>query len=297
MKIISIGEVLWDVIGDVEHPGGAPFNFAAHARQLGHEIFFISAVGRDLRGQRILNRMEEIGIASRYVHSSEGHPTGVVTVSVDSYGQPDYVIRRPAAYDFPQLTQGEMEDLLSPAPDWIYYGTLQQMSRVAHDLTLSLLGSAGNAHRFYDVNLRRGCYTPKLVCELMEQATVLKLNQQEVAEVANMFGDSCGSLESFCRSYAERFQWEAVCVTRGDCGCAILMDDRYIESPGCSVRVVDTVGAGDAFSAAFVHGFSANWEPAQIADFANRVGALVASRPGAIPNWTIKEALQLSRKE
>jgi fructokinase len=297
MKIISIGEVLWDVIGDAEHPGGAPFNFAVHANRLGHEVFFISAIGRDARGQRILNRMAEIGLSTRYVHLSEDHPTGVVTVTVDSVGQPDYVIHRPAAYDFPQLTQAEMEDLLSPSPTWIYYGTLQQMSRVAHDLTLSLLRSVRNAHRFYDVNLRRGCYTPKLVRELMAQATVLKLNQQEVAEAANMFDGSYSSLENFCRSYAEQFQWEAVCVTRGDQGCAILMDDHYVESPAFRVCATDTVGAGDAFSAAFVHGFSANWDPAQIADFANRVGALVASRPGAIPNWTTREALQLIQKE
>src|SRR5437660_955546 len=150
MKIISIGEVLWDVIGDAEHPGGAPFNFAAHAKRLGHEVFFVSAVGKDARGERILNRMAEIGLSTRYVHLSEGHSTGLVTVTVDSAGQPDYVIHRPAAYDFPQLAQAEVEELLSPAPAWIYFGTLQQMSRVAHDLTLALLGPAWNAHRFYD---------------------------------------------------------------------------------------------------------------------------------------------------
>jgi fructokinase len=297
MKIISMGEVLWDVIGDAEHPGGAPFNFAVHAGQLGHEVLFISAVGKDRRGQEILNRMAEVGLSTRYVHSSENHSTGAVTVTVDSFGQPDYVIHRPAAYDFPQLTPVEMDELLSPSPVWIYYGTLQQMSSVARDLTKLLLRSGQNAHRFYDVNLRRSCYTPELVRELMTQATVLKLNQQEVAEIASMFGDPYPSLESLCRSYAQQFQLEAICVTRGDQGCAILVGDRYVTAPGYPVRVMDTVGAGDGFAAAFVHGFSAQWEPAQIADFANRVGALVASRAGASPRWTIKEALQLSQKE
>jgi fructokinase len=297
MKIISIGEVLWDVIGDIEHPGGAPFNFVAHARQLGHEALFISAVGKDQRGQRILDRMEEIGLSTRYVCSLEDHPTGVVTVTVDSYCQPDYLIHRPAAYDFPQLTQGEIKELFCPAPDWIYYGTLLQTSGAAHDLTMSLLRAGRSAQRFYDVNLRRGCYTPELVQELMTQATVFKLNLQEAGEIAKMFGSSFSSPENFCRSYAERFQFEVICITRGDQGCGILMGNRYAEFSGYRVDVVDTVGAGDAFSAAFVHGFSAGWEPAQIADFANRVGALVASRPGAIPRWTIKEALQLAQKE
>ncbi|HXB23069.1 MAG TPA: carbohydrate kinase [Candidatus Solibacter sp.] len=300
MKIISIGEVLWDVIGDEEHPGGAPFNFAAHARRLGHEVFFVSAVGKDLRGEKILDSMAETGLSTCYVRSVKNQPTGVVTVTVDSSGQPDYVIHRPAAYDFPRLTQPEVEELLSPLPIWIYYGTLQQTSSAAHDLTMSLLRSGRDARRFYDVNLRRGCYTPELVRELMAEATVIKLNQQEVGEIANMFGDSypaVSTLEDFCRRYTAQFEWEAICVTRGDQGCAVLMGGRYVESPAYPVRVIDAVGAGDAFSAAFVHGFSANWEPAEIADFANRVGAVVASRPGAIPNWTTEEALQLKQKE
>jgi fructokinase len=286
MKIISIGEVLWDVIGEAEHAGGAPFNFAAHALQLGHEVLFLSAVGNDHRGSRILDRMKDIGLPATYVRSND-YPTGVVTVTTDSRGQPDYVIHRPAAYDFPGLRQAEINELWSPAPDWIYYGTLLQTSEPAYELTTALLTAARNAHRFYDVNLRRGCYTPALVEELMTQATVLKLNLQEAGEMANMFGRSFSSLENFCRSYAEQFHFEAVVVTRGESGCAIFMNDRYAEFPGYPVTVVDTVGAGDAFSAAFVHGFSAHWEPAQIADFANRVGALVAGRTGAIPRWTI----------
>ncbi|HEV3037568.1 MAG TPA: carbohydrate kinase [Candidatus Angelobacter sp.] len=294
MKIISIGEVLWDVIGEAEHAGGAPFNFAAHARQLGHKVLFVSAVGKDRRGDRILERMEALGLSTIYVRSND-YPTGVVSVTTDSRGQPDYVIHRPAAYDFPQLSQAEIKELLSPSPDWIYFGTLLQTSGPAFQLTRVLLTAAPGAHRFYDVNLRRGCYTPVLVQELMKQTTVFKLNQQEADGMAKMFGNSFSSLEDFCRSYAGQFRFEAVVVTLGESGCAIFMNDCYAEFPGYPMNVVDTVGAGDAFSAAFVHGFSACWEPAQIADFANRVGALVAGRPGAIPRWTIQEALELGR--
>jgi fructokinase len=297
MKIISIGEVLWDVIDDTEYAGGAPFNFAVHARQLGHEVCFVSAVGKDQRGQRILEKMAEFGLSSRYLRSSGDYPTGIVTVTLDPSGQPDFTIHRPAAYDFPQLDDAEKESLLSPPPDWIYFGTLLQTSKQAHELTQSLLNSCRSARRFYDVNLRRGCYTPELVRELMTQATVLKLNFQEAVEIARMFDAPFSTLESFCRNYMEMFNFKTICVTRGDQGCAIYMDDRYAKFPGYSVETADTVGAGDAFSAAFVHGFSMKWGPAKIADFANRVGALVASRPGATPRWTIKEALQLRQKE
>ncbi len=100
-----------------------------------------------------------------------------------------------------------------------------------------------------------------------------------------------GDFRSFCMAGRERWGWKAVCITLGPRGCAVLVGDQYVESPGCKVVVADTVGAGDAFAAAFVHGLARQWAPAEIAEFANRVGALVASRPGAIPEWTLDEVL------
>ena len=103
------------------------------------------------------------------------------------------------------------------------------------------------------------------------------------------------SLEDFCRGYAREFGWSAMCVTRGARGCALLIGNEYVEADGYAVNVADTVGAGDAFAAAFVHGLGSRWPIGEIADFANRVGALVASRSGATPAWTIAEARALER--
>jgi fructokinase len=111
-----------------------------------------------------------------------------------------------------------------------------------------------------------------------------------------MFHWSYRSLMDFCRAAALRFGWEAVCVTRGEEGCVLWLDGQYVEAEGYDVRVADAVGAGDAFAAAFVHGMKCRWRPGEIADFANRVGALVASRPGGTPSWTIEEAEALSRE-
>jgi fructokinase len=294
VKIISIGEVLWDVVGEKELLGGAPFNFAAHLRKLGDEVSFISAVGADQRGQRILERMLQMGLSTQHMRRVADHPTGMVTVTLDHAGQPHFVIHRPAAYDFPELTEPELRQLVSHQPDWIYFGTLLQMSPPAKQLTMRLLDSHCKARRFYDINLRANSYEPTLVRELMSRATVVKLNDTEVSEVAKMFGQSFRSLEQFCRRYAKAYGWEAVCVTCGPKGCVLLLGDTYIEANGYAVEVADTVGAGDAFAAAFVHGFGGGWSPSQVADFANRVGALVASRQGAIPAWTIEEAKALS---
>jgi fructokinase len=237
--------------------------------------------------------MEELGLSTHYLHRSHDHPTGWVTVTVDASGQPEYVIHRPAAYDFPELSQNDIEVLLSPAPDWIYCGTLQQMSVVAHRLTMTVLEHVPKARRFYDVNLRIGCYTPELVHKLMSHATIVKVNEDEAFEIAKMSGESYIALEDFCRTCAERFGLQGICATRGDQGCAILMGNCYIEAPAYPVQVSDSVGAGDAFSAAFIHGLASGWKPAEVADFANRVGAVVASRPGAVPDWTMQEALSL----
>ena len=296
VNVVSIGEVLWDIVGQQEHLGGATFNFSAHLSKLGHSVSFTSAVGADQRGQRILENMQQLGLSTRYVGEDAVHATGSVTVTLDATGQPSFVLHRPAAYDFPQLTESQFETLLSQPIDWIYFGTLHQMSPEAKALTARLLERIPGARRFYDVNLRVDSYTPSLVRELMSRATVVKLNDTEVTQICQMFGQLCDSLEEFCRSYAKTFGWEAVCITRGAKGCVLLIGDQYCEANGYRIDVADTVGAGDAFAAAFVHGIGNGWPAPQIADFANRVGALVASRTGAIPTWTVEEAKALKTK-
>ena len=292
MKIISLGEVLWDILPSREHLGGAPFNFAWNAHNLGHEVCFVSAVGIDQRGSRTLEQMADLALPAQFVRQVSYYPTGTVTVTLDSLGLPQYEIHRPAAYDFPALGPDEFEALLNPAPDWIYFGTLQQMSAPAHDLLLKADGAPA-AKRFYDVNLRVDCFTPELVRNLALHSHILKLNEQEIPVLREISGLQGDSLEQFCRNCLRAFQLDAVCVTLGPKGCALLMDNEYLEAPGFSVKVADTIGAGDAFSAALIHGIGAGWTAARIAEFANRIGALVASRPGGTPKWTMAEAMAL----
>jgi fructokinase len=139
---------------------------------------------------------------------------------------------------------------------------------------------------FYDVNLRPGNYDMKLVETLMAAASIVKLNDNEAEAISGRTG--C-SLHEFCELQARLFGLDAIAVTRGDKGCAIYSRGDYAESPAISVQVADTVGAGDAFAAAFLHGFVAGWPAARLAEYANRVGGLVASRSGAVPDWTLAE--------
>lgn len=279
MRLASLGEILWDLIGGQELLGGATFNFSVQLSRLGHDVSFISAVGDDDRGRRALKAAARLGLSTKFIRTVKDAPTGTVSVVVDAHGQPSYALHRPAAYDFAALPEEPID------PEWLYYGTLHFMEPRIY----ALRHCYPDARRFYDINLRKDSYTAPLVTELLQLADVVKLNDEELAHVQQMIGTSHAATESFCRDCASRFRWEAVCVTRGERGCAILKGDEYVEVPGVPVKVADTVGAGDAFAAAFLHGLDQDWPAEKIGAFANRLGALVASRPGGVPEWSREE--------
>jgi len=289
MKIVAIGEVLWDVLGREEYLGGATFNFCAHAHILRHDARFVSGIGNDDRGRRILRRMEEMNLSTRYVAEVPEYPTGYVTVTVSASGQPSFILHRPVAYHFPSLSEESFSSLVSPPPDWIYFGSLTFMSEPAKALLFRILDAAPSARRYSDINLRHGCYTPELLDELMARASIVKLSDLEIDDLARIFGHPNLTFQNFARAYSEKYSWEGVIMTRGAEGCSVFMDGRYFEAPGFQVKVADTIGAGDAFSAAFVHGLGQGWPAEKVAVFANRVGALIASRPGAIPKWSLAD--------
>jgi fructokinase len=295
MHVVGVGEILWDLIGGAEYLGGAVLNFSVQLARLGHRVSLVSAVGDDARGRLALAQARDLGLATRFIRTVPDQPTGIVTVTVDDGGQPSYVIHRPAAYDFAALDEADFAALASPAPEWIAFSTLHSMHPNARQLVRAVIDRFPNARRFYDINLRRDSYTRELIASLLEVANIVKLNDAEVGMVARMFETPETTLEAFCRSYAGRFGWQGVCVTRGGEGCALLLGREYVEAPGYHVKVADTVGAGDAFAAALVHGIQAGWPAGEVADFANRLGALVASRRGGVPAWIMDELRILAK--
>ncbi len=291
MRILSVGEILWDVIGQKEHLGGAPLNFAAHAQKLGHEVFPLSAVGDDRRGHRALELIRGLGIATEFIRVLPGRPTGTAEVELDLDGKPTFRIVRPAAYDFVEMSAGDLRALCKLDPQWIYYGTLFHTAGAALASTLRLLQALPSARRIYDVNLRDNNWNLTAVEQLSSHSTVVKLNDWEAECLdANFDADGeQGSIEGFARRWADRFGPAIVCVTCGERGCSILKDGQYMQVPGFHVEIADTVGAGDAFAAGIVHGLSQGWNVQQIGRFANAAGAVVASKVGAIPEWSMDE--------
>jgi fructokinase len=291
-RVLVVGEVLWDLFPDSVRLGGAALNFAAHATRLQHKPLLISAVGTDELGEEAIRAIATLGLDTSFVQVTKRFKTGTASVQLGPCNQTSFVIERPVAYDAVELSDSKIQQIIDWHADWFYYGTLFPSSPAGKDVLWRLLKAVPQAKRLYDLNLRQGSDSPDLVCELLRTANVVKLNEEELKFI-HQFTGLPAETEGFCRAGLERYGWSAVCVTLGAKGCAMLAGGEYVEAGGHRVDVADTVGAGDAFAAAFMHGISSNWPVAQIAEFSNRVGALVASAHGAIPTWTIEEVANL----
>ena len=292
MQIVSLGEVLWDVFELKEFLGGAPLNFAANAQRLGNNVALLTAVGADERGVRALAEMKALGLTTEFVQSDTDHATGTAIVVIDGEGNASYVIERPAAFDCLHVDDALLARLAALRPDWIYYGTLAQARGENEAILCRIVKRIPGVKCFYDLNLRKGHWNLPLVHRLSAHATVLKLNEDEAELLSALtLGEGSFNLEAFCRHWSATHGMTTICVTLGSKGCAVFFDDRLETYEGIKVNVVDTVGAGDAFAAAFLHGFELGWPMERTARFANAVGALVASRAGATPAWTPDECL------
>jgi fructokinase len=288
--ILVVGEVLWDLFEHSTALGGAPLNFAAHAKRLGYNPLLISAVGADSLGDAARREIAALDLDTSSLQTSRRYPTGTARVELGPGDRTRFVIERPAAYDGICLREEHVTQIVQRAPGCFYYGTLFASKPEGRVVLDTIFRALPVATRFYDLNLRPGNYSVQLVIELLEQAGVVKLNEEELC-IVRKFTRLPSEIEAFCREGSNRFGWKAVCVTLGARGCAMLCGDEYIEAAGHTIKVADPVGAGDAFAAAFLHGLISDWPVAKIAAFANRVGALVASRHGAIPDWTVEEAV------
>jgi fructokinase len=294
MQIVSIGEVLWDVFGAEEYLGGAPLNFAANAQRLGNLVTLLTAVGTDARGAKALMQMRGLGLTTGMVQTVAECPTGTAITTTDSEGNASFVIERPAAFDCLKIDNAVLSRFESIRPDWIYCGTLALTNSASEEMLQQLLQRLPQAKLFYDMNLRTGHWDLPLVKRISALATVLKLNEAEAERLFAMtFGARIFNLEEFCAYWSAAYRLKMICVTLGDKGCAIYSQGKLRAFPGFCIKVKDTVGAGDAFAAAFLHGLNLNHSMEQTAVFANALGALVASRAGATPEWTVEECLEL----
>lgn len=287
-RVLGVGELLWDLLPDGARLGGAPFNAAANLRRLGHEVCFATAIGADELGRGAREAAARLGVDTRWILETAGLPTGTVDVDLDADGSPRFTIRSPAAYELLELGDADVAAITAWGPRAIVFGTLAQRFAAVRSSTRRVIDSAGIPDRLYDVNLRDGCWDDELVLELLPLATVVKVNADEAA-ILGRLTDTSGGWEALGVTLARRFGARALCVTRGGDGAALWLDGAAYEVTGIPTHVVDAVGAGDAFAACLLDGLLRGRAPAEVLERANRLGALVASRSGALPEWSVAD--------
>jgi len=294
-----IGEILWDIFPDGERFGGAALNFCANLQRLGDQAILFSAVGDDLHGHMALETMRGLGIGTQGIRVVGSVPTGTARVSMNEAGEASFVIPRPAAFDEVEVDAAMLMTLEASGVDWVYFGTLLQTNAATERLTHSLKHALKPARGFYDVNLRTGQWNLALVQRLSQLASVMKLNEVEAETLFSLTNASEESftLERFCTRWAATHGIGVICITLGPAGCMIYDEGAFHHVPGFPVTVCDTVGSGDAFAAAFLHGYELGWPTASAARFANALGAIVASRAGATPSWSIAEVESMLGKQ
>lgn len=277
-EILCVGELLWDSLPAGLFLGGAPYNVASHLHAQGVPVGMVSRVGADVLGSEALQRLARNGIATDLVQIDPEHATGMVAVTLDGDGIPSYEIVEPAAWDFIELRPGLRERAAGAAA--IVFGSLAQRGPVTR-ATVERLCEV-DVPKVFDVNLRPPYEDPEVVRHSLAHADVVKINDHELRRMAEWY-DLPAGLREATRALAERFGCRTVCVTRGGEGAALLNEGRWSEHAGYRVEVKDTVGAGDAFLAAFLTGLLAGLDDRALLQHANLLGAYVATQPGAVP--------------
>ncbi len=286
MKLLSFGEVLWDIIEDKEYLGGAPFNLAAHASKMGMGSYMISSVGKDQRGDKVLEaaRKHEVDLAYTGVHPDK--PTGTVDVFLKD-GQPSYTINENVAWDEIILDDVQIENIAGVQWDVFCFGTLAQRTESNCRLLDRLVSTINAKHILYDINLRQDYYNIDIIKNSLEHSTILKLNDEEAWKIAKLlFNKEEKDLKIISQMLAEKCNLKIVCITRADEGAVVFSDNEYKEIPGIDVKIADAVGAGDAFSAGFLFAYFSHNTPFESAEFANEIGTFVACNTGAIPDYS-----------
>jgi fructokinase len=289
-EFFTFGEILWDCLPSGRHAGGAPFNVAAHIAQLGVSVSLLSAVGQDALGDEILDIAKNKGVNVEYIDRVRiGLPTGTVLATVDAAGNATYEIVQPVAWDEIAVSAGAFEAVAKAGA--FIFGSLA--SRSAHNLEQldRLLGVTGPL-KFFDVNLRPPFGDPKRIVKLAARADVLKLNHDEVGQIASWLRtgeatpnppENPEAVAKACTTLSEATNIPRICVTMGAAGAALWDRGQLTTALAPKVEVRDTVGAGDAFMACLIVGLTRGAHTQIVLDTACRLGAIVASHDGAIP--------------
>ncbi|BDR53247.1 fructokinase [Bombiscardovia nodaiensis] len=280
--VLSLGEILWDVLPSGKRAGGAPVNFSYHASKNGADGYAISAVGEDELGRELEEAVAKAGVNAHLQHNQ--WPTSTVEVQLTE-GIPEYIFKEDVAWDHMELTDNLKE--LAAKADAVCYGTLGMRSQQSRETFCELLkATRPDAMRFFDINLRGTYYSKELIAELLGMATMFKLNDEELVELRDMFAIPGQTDDELCDWFFKHYQLDTIVLTAGSSYSTIYLADgtsSKLSTP--SVTVADTVGAGDAFSGTFAINRLEGKSLAESHRAAVNTAAYVCTQSGAWPDY------------
>jgi fructokinase len=285
--IVGLGEMLWDVFPNRKELGGAPANFAYMISLLGDEGVVASRVGRDRLGNAAARRLAKLGLSQEWLQLDRNSPTGTVKVEVFEDGQPKFQIAENVAWDnFEWTSQWQALAGRSAA---VCFGSLAQRSeRSRKTIRLFLQNLPPNAVKVFDVNLRQSFFSADILRESAMIADIMKVNEDELSRVSELLGYKLNAKEAAGPWLLRTCGLKLVCVTEGPSGSSLVAADGVHKHPGFPTEVADTVGAGDAFTAALIHHYLRGATLDEMNEAANRMGSWVASQVGATPKPDVK---------
>lgn len=280
-KVLAVGEVLFDVIDGIHRLGGAPFNVAAHMTRLGNKGYILSAIGKDELGDQILQEADHIGVNTSLIHRIDGKPTGTVQVNFID-GEPDYEIVSEVAWDYLEADLGQMDQ-----EKWsvIAFGSLAQRSVHNLDFFQNMFKKLHADWIYFDCNLRQNFYSRSIIADSLNYANIGKFNEHEIKVVSQLLFDQLLDPEDFAERLNKEYGVTLVVYTWGKAGSKAWYQGELYSVPSEKVKTKDTVGAGDAFSAGFLHSWIRNKDVEEALKKGNRLGGYVASHSGAIPEY------------
>lgn len=286
VRILSFGEILWDVFPHAIKPGGAPLNVTYHLNRLGVESRIISRVGDDVKGRKLLEIMEGWAMGTDFCQQDHLHATSEVIAKMDDHYETTYEILYPVAWDFIHWEKKFFE--AASQSDALVFGSLVMRNEVSYKTLTRLLEAA--RFRVFDVNLRHPHYKQDVVLAMLEKTNLLKVNQAELEIISSWISPQLKDDLKRVTRIQEIFNIAEVIVTRGSDGASYFADGKRYDQHVHPVTVADTVGSGDAFLAAFLaKKFESDSTIEAQLDAATLLGAFVATQAGACPPYTQKD--------
>ena len=279
-KIVAFGEILFDIYADSRNLGGAPLNFIYHINKLTGSGKIISRVGEDELGKEATNFLISKGLLTNAIQLDNEHRTGAANITLDEKGVPNFIIEQNRAFDFININESAAAEILKDI-DCLYFGTLAQRNDVSRNSLHSLFNKP--IKYFCDVNLRQKYYTKEILSDCLKEANVLKLNLDELKIMSDLFINEQFELNATSKKLMSIFNIEMLAVTKGTNGSSLFKGEEVNEHKPQTSKVVDTVGAGDAFASILCLGYLNNWELQKINKLANEFASQICLINGALP--------------